>query len=139
MPRSLSEIMKNTTGTLTEKIAGYSGLKRDMHARFVTPVTQEMLEGGERQVANSILLCGPTGCGKTVIAEAIYQFVLRGERVLIASQTNLAVDNALERLAKEPIIRAIRLNAQKSTEDIEHMTENKVLSFFFSNISFINS
>ncbi|MEI0509558.1 AAA domain-containing protein [Brachyspira intermedia] len=82
------------------------------------------------------LIQGPPGTGKTtVIAEAIYQFVLRGERVLIASQTNLAVDNALERLAKEPIIRAIRLNAQKSTEDIEHMTENKVLSFFFSNIS----
>uniref|UniRef100_UPI003F4C7CB2 AAA domain-containing protein n=1 Tax=Brachyspira catarrhinii TaxID=2528966 RepID=UPI003F4C7CB2 len=82
------------------------------------------------------LIQGPPGTGKTtVIAEAIYQFALRGERVLIASQTNLAVDNALERLAKEPIIRAIRLNAQKSTEDIEHMTENKVLSFFFSNIS----
>ncbi|MEI0797133.1 AAA domain-containing protein [Brachyspira intermedia] len=82
------------------------------------------------------LIQGPPGTGKTtVIAEAIYQFALRGERVLIASQTNLAVDNALERLAKEPIIRAIRLNAQKSTEDIAHMTENKVLSFFFSNIS----
>ncbi|WP_300369568.1 AAA domain-containing protein [Brachyspira sp.] len=82
------------------------------------------------------LIQGPPGTGKTtVIAEAIYQFALRGERVLIASQTNLAVDNALERLAKEPIIRAIRLNAQKSTEDIEHMTENKVLGFFFSNIS----
>ena len=82
------------------------------------------------------LIQGPPGTGKTtVIAEAIYQFVLRGERVLIASQTNLAVDNALERLAKEPIIRAIRLNTQKSTEDIAHMTENKVLSFFFSNIS----
>ena len=82
------------------------------------------------------LIQGPPGTGKTtVIAEAIYQFALRGERVLIASQTNLAVDNALERLAKEPIIRAIRLNTQKSTEDIAHMTENKVLSFFFSNIS----
>ena len=82
------------------------------------------------------LIQGPPGTGKTtVIAEAIYQFALRGERVLIASQTNLAVDNALERLAKEPIIRAIRLNAQKSTEDIAHMTENKVLSFFFKNIS----
>ena len=82
------------------------------------------------------LIQGPPGTGKTtVIAEAIYQFVLRGERVLIASQTNLAVDNALERLAKEPIIRAIRLNAQKSTEDIEHMTENKVLSYFFKNIA----
>lgn len=82
------------------------------------------------------LIQGPPGTGKTtVIAEAIYQFALRGERVLIASQTNLAVDNALERLAKEPIIRAIRLNAKKSTEDISHMTENKVLSFFFENIS----
>ncbi|PPS22772.1 AAA domain-containing protein [Brachyspira murdochii] len=82
------------------------------------------------------LIQGPPGTGKTtVIAEAIYQFALRGERVLIASQTNLAVDNALERLAKEPIIRAIRLNAKKSTEDIAHMTENKVLSFFFENIS----
>ena len=82
------------------------------------------------------LIQGPPGTGKTtVIAEAIYQFALRGERVLIASQTNLAVDNALERLAKEPIIRAIRLNAQKSTDDIAHMTENKVLSFLFKNIS----
>ena len=82
------------------------------------------------------LIQGPPGTGKTtVIAEAIYQFVLRGERVLIASQTNLAVDNALERLAKEPIIRAIRLNAQKSIEDIEHMTEDKVLNYFFKNIA----
>ncbi|PTY39399.1 AAA domain-containing protein [Brachyspira hampsonii] len=90
------------------------------------------------------LIQGPPGTGKTtVIAEAIYQFALRGERVLIASQTNLAVDNALERLAKEPIIRAIRLSSnndsknkkKKISEDIEHMTENKVLSFFFGNIS----
>lgn len=82
------------------------------------------------------LIQGPPGTGKTtVIAEAIYQFALRGERVLIASQTNLAVDNALERLAKEPVIRAIRLNASKTTEDIAHMTEDKVLKYFFSNIS----
>lgn len=82
------------------------------------------------------LIQGPPGTGKTtVIAEAIYQFALRGERVLIASQTNLAVDNALERLAKEPVIRAIRLNASKTTEDIAHMTEDKVLKYFFGNIS----
>lgn len=82
------------------------------------------------------LIQGPPGTGKTtVIAEAIYQFALRGERVLIASQTNLAVDNALERLAKEPVIRAIRLNKDKATDDISHMTEDKVLEYFFKNIS----
>lgn len=82
------------------------------------------------------LIQGPPGTGKTtVIAESIYQFALRGERVLIASQTNLAVDNALERLAKEPVIRAIRLNKDKATDDISHMTEDKVLEYFFKNIS----
>ena len=70
LPRSLSEIMKNTKGTLDSQIAGYSALKRDMKAKFVIPVTEEMINGGEKEVANSILLCGPTGCGKTMAAEA---------------------------------------------------------------------
>lgn len=71
LPRSLSEIMKNTRGTLDAQVAGYHELKRDMKAKFVTPVTEEMINGGEQEVANSILLCGPTGCGKTMAAEAI--------------------------------------------------------------------
>lgn len=70
-PRSVSEIMRNTKGKIDTKIAGYSDLKRDMKARFITPVTAEMLDGGEQEVANSILLCGPTGCGKTATANAI--------------------------------------------------------------------
>ena len=53
---------------------------------------------------------GPPGTGKTtVIAEAIYQFVRDGKRVLITSQSNDAVDNALDRLLASPEIRAIRL------------------------------
>ena len=49
------------------------------------------------------LIQGPPGTGKTtVIAEAIYQFVIRNKRVLVASQANLAVDNALERLICNP-------------------------------------
>lgn len=56
------------------------------------------------------LIQGPPGTGKTtVIAEAIYQFVRGRDRVLVASQSNDAVDNALERLAETPEIRAIRL------------------------------
>ena len=39
---------------------------------------------------------GPPGTGKTtVIAELVNQITQEGERVMVASQTNLAVDNAL--------------------------------------------
>lgn len=56
------------------------------------------------------LIQGPPGTGKTtVIAEVIFRFVRRGCRVLVASQSNDAVDNALDRLVDSPEIRAIRL------------------------------
>ncbi|MBE9044781.1 AAA family ATPase [Pleurocapsales cyanobacterium LEGE 10410] len=55
------------------------------------------------------LIQGPPGTGKTtVIAEICYQVALRGGRTLIASQANLAVDNALSRLRHNPAIRAVR-------------------------------
>ena len=42
---------------------------------------------------------GPPGTGKTmVIAAAVCEAVRRGQRVLIVSHTNVAVDNALERI-----------------------------------------
>jgi len=54
-----------------------------------------------------VLIQGPPGTGKTtVIAEICYQVACRGGRTLIASQANLAVDNALSRLVHNPVIRA---------------------------------
>lgn len=70
-PKSSSEILRNTKGTINSKIAGYSALKDDMNEVFILPATQELLNGGEKKVKNGILLCGPTGCGKTIAAEAI--------------------------------------------------------------------
>ncbi len=56
------------------------------------------------------LIQGPPGTGKTtVIAEACLQFAKRGEKVLLASQTHDALDNALTRLQNDPNLRAIRL------------------------------
>lgn len=56
-----------------------------------------------------VLLQGPPGTGKTtVIAEICYQVALRGGRTLIASQANLAVDNALSRLTHHPVLRPLR-------------------------------
>lgn len=82
------------------------------------------------------LIQGPPGTGKTtVIAEAIYQFVIRNKRVLVASQANLAVDNALERLISNPKIRAIRLgSAKKIDSSVGNITEGNVLESFYNSI-----
>lgn len=88
------------------------------------------------------LVQGPPGTGKTtVIAEAIYQLAKRGNRVLIASQSNDAVDNALDRLAENPQIRAIRLG-QKSRRKAHldgvaphKYSEDEALRSYYSSLS----
>ena len=88
------------------------------------------------------LIQGPPGTGKTtVIAEAIYQFVRRGNRVLIASQSNDAVDNALERLIDSPEIRAIRLGQKgrrkRKAEDsnTSKFAEDEALKYYYRALS----
>ncbi len=72
------------------------------------------------------LIQGPPGTGKTtVIAEIIWQTLRRDPRakILITSQTNLAVDNALERLSAKKLVRPIRIGNIDKFED-----EGKVYS-----------
>ena len=60
----------------------------------------------------SVFIQGPPGTGKTtVIVEAIKRRLARNpdERILMTSHSNLAVDNALERLAGTPGMRAVRV------------------------------
>ncbi len=76
------------------------------------------------------LIQGPPGTGKTTaIAEICYQNALMGKKTLIASQTNLAVDNALSRLASNPKIRALRRGNEKSVQrEGLAFTEDNVIS-----------
>ena len=110
--KSASEVLRSTKGTINSKIAGYSSLKDDMREVFVLPVTQEVLDGGEKKVKNGILLAGPTGCGKTVAAEAIanetYCFVDR-----IKTNTD---PNEFEKILRDKIRDAKRRYIQKQAE-----------------------
>ena len=85
------------------------------------------------------LIQGPPGTGKTtVIAEAIYQFVLQGKKVLLSSQSIAAVDNALDRLENIPEIRAIRLKKKtKHTRDYDdnsRYSEEDALQNFYETL-----
>jgi hypothetical protein len=78
------------------------------------------------------LIQGPPGTGKTtMIAEATYQFIQQEKTVLLSSQANLAVDNALERLISEPSIRAVRLG-QKGEEESPYHQNNMVGTYYKS-------
>lgn len=60
------------------------------------------------------ILQGPPGTGKTtVISEIIYQLLKRNPKtkILLTSQTHLAVDNALERLSGQNIVKPLRLGS----------------------------
>jgi len=68
------------------------------------------------------LIQGPPGTGKTtVIAEIIWQEILRNPdcKILLTSQTNLAVDNALERLQGKRGIRPVRIVSKGATDKLE--------------------
>ncbi|MEH1981619.1 MAG: AAA domain-containing protein [Nostoc sp.] len=73
------------------------------------------------------LLQGPPGTGKTTfISELCYQIVRHGGRVLVSSQSNLAVDNALSRLQNHPDILAVRLG-DKAKEDGQEFVGDKAV------------
>lgn len=83
------------------------------------------------------LIQGPPGTGKTtVIAEICYQVARGGGRVLVASQTNLAVDNALARLGNRPNMRPLRLgDAKRVGDEFKEFLQENVVERWFRGIS----
>ena len=80
------------------------------------------------------LIQGPPGTGKTtVISEIINQVTKQGGKVLLSSQSNDAVDNALSRLNETPNVRPIRRVARSREQDpdSEKFLENNVVKSFY--------
>lgn len=98
-------------------------------ARIVNSVIEKGLNDKQLEAVTKAILAndmafiqGPPGTGKTtVIAEIIWQEVLKDKncRILLTSQTNLAVDNALERLQGKRGIRPVRIVPQSKTDKLE--------------------
>jgi superfamily I DNA and/or RNA helicase/predicted RNA-binding protein with RPS1 domain len=67
---------------------------------------------------NILLIQGPPGTGKTtVITEIVKQLIRRGEKILVTSQTHIAVDNVLERIKDDARINIARVGHQDTISE----------------------
>lgn len=86
--------------------------------------TQKQAVVGALEAKDFYLIKGPPGTGKTtVIAEICAQAARQGKKILVASQTNVAVDNVLEKFVNVPNIRAIRFK-----NDLDYDEETDLFS-----------
>jgi ATP-dependent RNA/DNA helicase IGHMBP2 len=95
------------------------GLGEDQGIRF-NPFN-ENLDASQKKAIQLCLDCvdigiihGPPGTGKTTaVVEYVSQEVARGNRVLVCSASNVAVDNVVERLSDIPLFRTATLDDNK--------------------------
>jgi hypothetical protein len=84
-----------------------------------TPYNPEQISAIAKALCEDSFTCilGPPGTGKTsVIAEIASQLVAQGKRVLISSQSNLAVDNALEKVLDSPEVFRVRVGRPEAVK-----------------------
>ena len=94
--RALRDIICGNHVPMPEKIGDVSFFNNGLTERQKEAVVRSLSIDHENPF---FLIHGPPGTGKTtVIAELVRQFRNRGLNVLITSHTNVAVDNAMERL-----------------------------------------
>lgn len=74
------------------------------------------------------LVLGPPGTGKTTVIQAwVRHLVTQGKRILVTSQNNKAVDNVLERLARDQKITCVRVGQEHKVATAIHplLIDNK--------------
>lgn len=109
-----------------------------------TPTSWQSLEGFElddsqQKVLSEILglsegdlslVVGPPGSGKTeVIAKAASELASAGERILVTSHTNIAVDNVIEKLAAQDRHQVVRAGRpEKLSKGSQELMLSKAIS-----------
>lgn len=94
--------------------------KKDLELEFHNSLNEFQREAvkGAMMAEDLYVIQGPPGTGKTtVISEICQQNAKAGLRTLVASQSNLAVDNALSRLLSNKDIRILRFGRTESIEE----------------------
>lgn len=94
--------------------------KERQELEFHNPLNEFQREAviGAMTAEDLYVIQGPPGTGKTtVISEICLQNAKAGLRTLVASQSNLAVDNALSRLLSNKDIRILRFGRTESIEE----------------------
>lgn len=104
-----------------ETVVDLDAAMEDIRSHKIGNLNDRQLEAVTRSVLakDLALIQGPPGTGKTtVIAEIIWQEIRKNPdcRILLTSQTNLAVDNALERLQGQAGIRPVRIGKPDKLE-----------------------
>ncbi len=95
-----------------------SKLQQDIEFHNILNEYQRRAVLGALSVEDLYVIQGPPGTGKTtVISEICQQNVKAGLKTLVASQSNLAVDNALGRLLSNQDIRILRYGRTESIEE----------------------
>lgn len=97
--------------------------KRITETKIEKFLNEKQLEAVAKAVSapDIAIIQGPPGTGKTtVIAEIIWQQILKkpDSKILLTSQTNLAVDNALERLQGRRGIRPVRIQNASTDKEV---------------------
>ena len=104
-----------------ETVVDLNAAMEDIRSHKIGNLNDRQLEAVTKSVLakDLALIQGPPGTGKTtVIAEIIWQEIRKNPdcRILLTSQTNLAVDNALERLQGQAGIRPVRIGKPDKLE-----------------------